>query len=45
MAAPRDATPFYLALRAFSFVALAAIALAIAYTGWISISNWKSTGG
>jgi hypothetical protein len=31
---------FYIPLRAVSFVALALMGVAIAYTAWISISNW-----
>jgi hypothetical protein len=32
---------FYIPLRAVSFVALALMAAAIAYTAWISISYWS----
>jgi hypothetical protein len=49
MADLRSAAPFYrgrfyLGLRAFSFIALAAIAIAIVYTAWISIANWTGIG-
>jgi hypothetical protein len=44
MADPHSAAPFYLGFRAFSFIALAAIAIAILYTAWISIANWTGIG-
>lgn len=43
-AAPeKDARPpFYTALRAFGFVVLALMLVAITYAGWIAIENWGS---